>query len=381
MPRVLTVLLLALGLALIPATAAAAPKKVQVVAIMSDDAFQHAQALTDALRKAVDHMPGFLLAKGEYSLEVLTAALGCPDPPNRICLRKMARKLQVDRFVWGTLKKVPNRQVTAHLSYWENGSNQRDTTLTYSTNLNDGADDALYRVASSAMSALLGPAEVTLVVRAGDLNGTIFINDAPKGKLQGGRAELTVPAGKVTVRVAIDGYRDSLTTARVPPGGNAEVKLEPVLTSMPQAADRDHERNPVGPPARGSQVAAYTVLGIGAAVTVAGGVLWYMSYSQAHDRSYENYRAIVPKGQDPCKTAAVDGREDIQDLCSRNDVTRVLAMVLTPVGAVVSGVAGVLLATGGSSRKQSARSASPVEIAPSFGVGPRSGQLDLRLTF
>jgi hypothetical protein len=355
-------------------------KTVQVVAIMSDDAFQHAQALTDALRKAVDHKPGFALGRGEYSLEVLTAALSCPDPPDQVCLQKIAHKLRVERYVWGTLKKLPKQQVTAHLSFWEHGSSPRDTTLTYSANLNDAADDALYRIASKAVNDLLGPAEGTLVVRARNLNGQVFINDSPKGKLVQGRAELTVPAGEANVRVTIDGHRDSLATVRVPPGGNAEVKLEPVLTSMPQAADRNRDLSPVGPPARGSRVAGYTVLGIGAAVAVVGGVLWYVSYSQQGDQNYEAYRAVVPKGQDPCKTAENDRRQDIQDLCSQNQVTRVLAFTLTPVGLVMAGVAGVLLATG-SSQPEHARRAPSVRVTPLVGVGPRGGQLDLRLSF
>jgi hypothetical protein len=367
-------------LALVPATAMADAKSVQVVAIMSDDAFQHAQALTDALRKAVDHRPGFALGRGEYSLEVLTAALGCPDPPDQVCLQKIAHKLRVERFVWGTLKKLPKQQVTAHLSFWERGSNQRDMTLTYSANLNDAADDALYRIASKAANELLGPAEGTLVVRARNLNGQVFINDSPKAKLVQGRAELTVPAGEVNVRVTIDEYRDSLATARVPPGGNAEVKLEPVLTSMPQAADRDRDLSPVGPPARGSHVAGYTVLGIGAAVALVGGVFWYMSYSQQQDKNYGAYRAIVPKGQDPCKTAEAGDRNDIQDLCSKNQVTRILALTVTPVGVAMAAVAGVLLAAG-SSHSEHTRRAPPVRVTPLVGVGPRGGQLDLRLSF
>jgi hypothetical protein len=380
MPRVLTVLLVAMMVALGPAKAMADAKTVQVVAIMSDDAFQHAQALTDVLRKAVDHKPGFILGRGEYSLEVLTAALGCPDPPDQVCLEKIARKLRVERYVWGSLKKLPKRQVTAHLSFWEHGSNQRDTTLTYSANLNDAADDALYQIARKAVDELLGPAEGTLVIRARNLNGQVFVNDGPKGKLVQGRAELTVPAGEVNIRVTIDGYRDSLATARVPPGGNAEVKLEPVLTSMPQAADRDRELSPVGPPARSSNVAGYTVVGLGAAVAVAGGVFWYLSYSEQRDRNYEAYRATVPKGQDPCKTAATDNRNDIQDLCSKNQVTRILAFTLTPVGVAVAAVAGVLLATG-SSHSERARRAPPVRVTPQVGVGPRGAELELELRF
>ncbi len=373
-------LLVTLGFALTSSIARADKKSVQVVAIMSDDAFQHAQALTDALRRAVDRKPGFALGRGDYSLEVLTAALGCPEPPDQNCLRRIAQKLNAERYIWGTLRKLPKRQVTAHLSYWEDGSNQRDATLTYSANLNDATDDALYRIAADAVVKLLGPAEGTVIIRAGELNGEVFVNDQPRGQLLRGSAELTVPAGEVKVRLAVRGYRDSMATAQVPPGQAVEVRLEPVLASMPDASDRARERAPVGPPARGSQVAAYTVLGIGAAVAIAGGALWYVSYSQQKDQAYEDYRAQVPKGRDPCLTAKTDGREDIQDLCSKNAVTRVLALVLTPVGLAVSGLAGVLLATS-SSRGERARPSPPVQVTPLIGVGPRSTRLDLQFSF
>jgi hypothetical protein len=390
------VLFLVLTCILSASTVGAAPKSVQVVAIYSEDAFQNAQALTDALRGAVERREGFVLAKGEYSLEVMSAALSCPDPPDPACLQKIAKKMQADRYIWGTLRKQSNRLVSARLNYWEDGTNQRDVTIDYSANLTDASDETLSKIAEDALGKLVGEAEGTLVIRAGTLNGTVFVNDVERGKLVGGEAELTLPAGDVQVRVVVEGYRDSLASARVPAGDTEEVHLEPVPTSQPEATDRQKDRKKVAVPPGTSRVAAYTVLGIGAAVTVAGGVLWYMSYAQQQDQAYQEYRAQVPVGDDACEAARDANRQDIVDLCNKNGVTRVLAMVLTPVGLAVTGLAGVLLATSeskgssamGAVRRRTRASRTipgaqvgPLQVSPLLGIGPYGGRLDVRVSF
>ena len=106
MRRTLTALTLA------AATVAAAPahaeasdsQRVQVLAVMSDDGFQQAQALTIALKRAVTRAEGWSLGKGDFSLEVMVAALNCPSPPDSSCQKKIGKKVGTDRYVWGTVK-------------------------------------------------------------------------------------------------------------------------------------------------------------------------------------------------------------------------------------------------------------------------------------
>jgi hypothetical protein len=348
---------------------------VQVLGVMTDDALPQAQAITEALRNAVDRKPGFALAEGEYSLEVMTVALRCPDPPDQACLARIARKIGAERYIWGNLRKEPKHKVALHLSYWENGSNQRDATLSYGASLHDASDDALQRIANEVVDRLLGPAQGTLVLRMGKLDGEVFINGESKGKLVGGRAQLDLLAGDVEVRVAAEGYRDAQTVAQITAGGTTDVTLEPVALDR----ERMEPGQPVETSRRGShKVVGYVFLGAGAAVAIAGGILWWSSSTQNTNQDYQDYRAQVPKGVDPCDQARTDHVDVIVKLCDKNRTNRILAWILTPVGLAAMGVGGYLLAT---SPARPARSRMPMRVTPLVGLGPTGGSVDLQLSF
>jgi hypothetical protein len=373
--RVILFLLVASSFVLSSTTALSAPKEVQVLGVMTDDALPQAQAITEALRNAVDRKPGFGLAEGEYSLEVMTVALRCPDPPDQACLARIAEKIGAERYIWGNLRKEPKHKVGLHLSYWEKGSNQRDATLSYGASLHDASDDALQRIANELVDRLLGPADGTLVVRMGKLDGEVFINGDSKGKLVGGKATLTLTAGDVEVRVAAEGYRDGQTVAQVPAGGSTEVTLEPVaLDREPMAPERPAETSPGG----SHKTVGIVVLGAGGLATIAGGFFWWASSSQNTSPEYQDYRAQVPKGVDPCEQAKIDHADRIVDLCDKNRTNRILAWIVTPVGVVAMGVGGYLLAT---SPSRPARSRAPVRITPLVGLGPTGGSVDLQVSF
>ncbi|MFC1641551.1 hypothetical protein ACFL5O_02505 [Myxococcota bacterium] len=376
-PRIL--LLVTLVLAWFPTAALAAPKRVQVVAIMSDDAFQHAQALSGALRRAIRGTDGFELAPGDFALEVLAAAFNCSMPPEASCLEKIAKKIEAPRFVWGTLKKTSDREVSARLSYWEDGHNQRDTTMTYSSNLNDPHDDTLYELAEGAIGKLLGPPEGQLTVRAARFDGSVFVNDVPRGRLVQGRAVVLVPAGPVRVRVSIEGYRDALATAEVPAGGGAEVDIEPILKSRPQRVDPIRNGGTQTRQVRSTGVGSYVVLGAGAAIAAAGSVFWGISYSQQQDEDYRQYQERTPRGTDPCTRAVRENRQDIAGLCNRNETTQIVAWVLTPLGLALAGT-GVLLTVTGSSSDQGGQFPES-RFMPLVAAGPTGGSVDLRISF
>ncbi len=373
--RVISVLLVFSILMFQSATAQSAPKRVQVLGLMTDEALVNAQSLTEALRHAVDQREGFALAPGEFSLEVLSVAMRCAEPPDQPCLEKIARKIGCDRFIWGILRKDQKQRVSVHLNYWEEGSNQRETTLTYSASLKDAEDDALRRIAADAVGRLLRPAEGTLRVRAGELDGELFVDDQPKGKLVDGRAELTLPAGEAKVRVVVPGYRDAVADAEITPGGSTEVKLEPVRLMEPEGA-APPERAPEQRSRGSSPIVAYSVLGLGAVATITGGVFWYLSSTGDNNRTYQDYRAQVPKGSDPCDAARADNRADILDICRKNQGNRVVAWVLMPTGLVLMGLGAYLLITAPPREGKS-----QARVTPLVGFGPGGGKLDVRLSF
>ena len=181
MRRALPAVLLALGLLLTAFSVSAQSKSsVQVLAIGSDDAFEQAQALTIALKRAITRTEGWSLLKGDYSLEVMTAALGCPIPPDAGCQKKIGTKVGSNRYIWGTLAKSGKKDVVAVLRLWENGEQKKDAHIKYAANLTDPSDDSLMAIASDAFAKLTGEATGVVVVTAGSVGSQPGATDLMK---------------------------------------------------------------------------------------------------------------------------------------------------------------------------------------------------------
>ena len=78
---------------------------ISVIAVQTADADDQAEALTKALRTAVRATPGWSLGEGDYSLEVLTLSLKCPEPPDASCQSRIADQIKADRYIWGVIQK------------------------------------------------------------------------------------------------------------------------------------------------------------------------------------------------------------------------------------------------------------------------------------
>ncbi len=128
---------------------------INVITIQTDTADDQAEALTKALRVAVRAMPGWSLAVGDYSLEVLTLSLKCPDPPDANCQSRIADQIKSDRYVWGTIKKKGN-VVSGEVHLWVRGKGTSNWKLDYTSNLTEANDDALKRIAGETISQLTG---------------------------------------------------------------------------------------------------------------------------------------------------------------------------------------------------------------------------------
>jgi hypothetical protein len=364
-----------------PATADAPKMTVQVLAIMSDKGFEQAQALTIALKRAVTRAEGWSLAKGDFSLEVLSAALNCPAVPDDACLKKVESKVGAKRLVWGTLEPQ-GKEVVAHLRLWEDGQNKRETNLKYSANLTDASDDTLLQIAENAFAQLTGAAQGVLVVIAGNVSGEVFVDGQNMGNLAEGRTELTVPIGKREVRVVAKGYTEAVGTVNVRPGASAEITLYP----RPIGGDAAPvEGDPSGKDAGGKtstqRMLGYAGLGIGGAVVLAGGYFWIQTLINNGDDDFNDYNP-QPKGTDKCEAAREPGgtfeNKKIADFCDKHSRDQTLAWVLTPIGLAIAGAGAYFLLTDDSTEEQPT---SRTRVQPLVGVGPRGGELRLHVTF
>ncbi|MBN2194269.1 MAG: PEGA domain-containing protein [Polyangiaceae bacterium] len=377
--RVLVVVLVCLFAS--PALARGAKLEIQILDIASPDSIEHARALTLALERAVTRSNTWRIAAGDYSLEVLTAALDCSEPPDEECLKRIAGEIESDRFIFGTLSRSGG-EVSVELSYWDEGRVKTSVTTKYPASLDDAAEDGLLKVANRAFVELVGQAGGQILVVAGNGSGEVLIDGRGVGALSAGRFEADVPAGDHEVLVRAPGHRDAFGTVTVNSGQRARLELDLVSTeeTIPETAtpreERARERREQ-PPSKKRSI-GFGMIGGGAALAVAGVVFAAISAAQREDSEFEEYRSTVPAGEDVCEAAEDRGNDAIVDKCEANVRTRTMAYILTPTGVLIAGVGVALVAT---SVPKEAADHRARRMMGEVRVGPRGGYLGLGVRF
>jgi hypothetical protein len=337
---------------------------INVIAIQTSDADDQAEALTKALRVAVRAMPGWSLAEGDYSLEVLSLSLKCPEPPDANCQSRIADQIKSDRYVWGTLKKVKKSpKVVGEVHLWVRGKGTSSWALDYSSNLTEAGDDSLKRIASEAIVQLTGgPPKGGVHIRAGNVPGQVFIDGQPVGALKGGEGSFMAPAGphKVTVKAA--GYADVESQVVVKPiGAPAEINLTMVATDDGAALNW-------------RRIGGYGAIGLGV-VSAAIGIV-SATQVQSAQSSIDQYRKTVNEStsSDWCSAPLVNTEPSLSGACSKGKTFQAMQIVFFPLAAVAGGLGIYLVATSGKSAPKAGLTINPQ-------LGPRAGKLDLAYTW
>jgi hypothetical protein len=301
-------LLAALLLSCFTSGATAASKKLQVLALMSEDAVPEALALTEELKRAVASEPELELIPGDYALEVLLVALGCREPPDDACFKRIAAKIGTVNFAWGRLVRRDS-ELELELHHWEKDHESARSEVRYDPSAGDAAHaDA----ARAAIAQLLSD------------------RDGPE------------------------------PPARAAPAPNETVQeLAPPPT-------RVIERRSTAP------VLGYTLLAGGLVLAGGGvyAALRVDAFSDSDD--FRAYRAGTPRGSDACREAelgrVVDGAPapaTIDDDCKTTKTFQVLQYVFFGLGAAAAATGSVLVLTHDSDAPRSAGSARPrVALSP-----------------
>jgi hypothetical protein len=380
-------------------------KSVQVLALQSDDVVDSAQAMTNALKSAVKRQTSVTLVPGDYSLEVLSLALGCPDTPDDACLGKIATRIKSDAFVWGTLKKEDSK-LDLKLNLYRRGEPGRATEVRY--NAGNVDDDGLKSIADRTLGKLLSnktraasdeAAEETgkLLLSADDVEGSIVVDGAPAGEIHDGHAQLELPVGDHDISVRADGYLDAEGTVSVSSAKHALLRLHPQkIGGQHSAAPSDSEANTSDDVSNAS--AGWGAIIVGGAFAVAGVYSTIRVNSINHDADFRGYRAGIPQGDDACTEAnrnvVVNGAatpDRISDLCSQSKTFVALQYVFFGLGAVAAGTGALILLTdekappakSNASKSDALRTTRPhfVDLRPSLNLGPHAAAIDLRLRF
>jgi hypothetical protein len=384
------------------ASAEADPVQVQVLAVQSDDAVGPAQSLTLALKNAAKRQGSLKLVPGDYSLEVLSLALGCPDTPDDACLAKIASKIKSDAFVWGTLQNDGGR-LALKLNLYRRGKPKRATEVRYNAGKLD--DQALSGIADRALGKLLnakthsGSAEVEeetgiLLLSADDLNGQVVIDGAPAGDILDGHVQFELPVGEHDISVRIAGYRAAEGTVTVSQSKRALLRLHPEKIGSQHPRHEGSDSDASGNESNAS--AGWGAIAVGGAFVVAAVYSTVRVNSVNHDADFDSYRAGISKTKDACVEAnrevVVTGATSpsrISTLCSQSKTFEALEYVFFGLGAVAAGTGALILLTDDrapspktpktdglrAARRHDAR------LEPSLSVGSHSADFQLQLRF
>lgn len=350
---------------------------VYVLALQTDDADDQADALTQALRWRVRQAQGWSLLESPQSFEMLSIALKCPAHPDAACLQRIGDQLKADRYVWGTMVKRPAGQVTVDLHMWTRGKGDSDVAEPYSDNLKDASDESLRGVASRLFAKLTGGVSGgTVTIHAGSGKGTVLVDGAERGALDGGLARVDVPAGSHTITVKVPGYDAQPQTATIAMASDQDMNfaLTPAAPPPPETAP--------GPSAR--KVGEWTAIVVGGGLMAAGaamGIKWIIDYN--HGKDLQNQ--VDQNNHDACAT---QDTTQAQQLCQTSHTVTTdytLAWVLGGAGAAVLGTGLLLLVTDHSAKDEAPTADQPPQAKPRLDVIPQVGatgaSMGLRLTF
>jgi hypothetical protein len=343
---------------------------IQVIAVQTPDADDQAEALTNALRVAMRATPGWSLGEGDYSLEVLTLSLKCADPPDASCQSRIADQIRADRYIWGVLEKGKNKNVVGELNLWVRGKGTAKVQVDYSANLTEPQDEALQKVAKDSIEKLTGgPPKGELKVKAGNVDGQVFIDGQPVGALTAGQGSFFVPSGTHQLVVKAPGYSEVSTSVTVRPNASTDATVS-LLASTEKT------------PTNWKRIGGFVGIGAGVALAAVGVVGTAKIVGLNGDQKFTDAKAQYPKGQNICDGVNGNGNATgildpthVQTTCDSGKTFELLQGIFYPLAGIAAGAGIFLLATSGSSDPNK----TGLIIRPTFGKS--GGKLDVGFAF
>ena len=356
---------------------------VEVTRIRTDRSDEQADALTAVLRSEVAKLPGWSLAPGDFSFDLLSLDLNCSRVPDRACLERMAvEKLHTNHFVWGSIEKSGDK-ATGVLHLWQKDRDENSVNLSYSAALTDPASPELQAIVRAALLTLTGGRPMGSVdVTAGNVTGDVYVDGELVGKLTNGAGVIPVPVGDHVLEVRAPGFSTVSQEVTVLLNDRVPVILYPVAEHGSAAAPST--------PLNFRRIGAYGALGVGAALA-AGGLYYSLDTNKMrNDDGFKAYTNGVASGTNVCQHAAdrhvatpqagvPATPQQVDDWCQRASKNLVMQWVLYGLGAASVGVGTYLLVTDKPAHKDSGTTATRLELMPT--AIPGANGVDVRVTF
>ncbi len=353
---------------------------VAVLTVLTPDAFEQADALTVALKRAVDDVAGYATADTDQSLQVLELTLGCGDPgaspgtviPDAECEQKISDRIKQDRFVWARVTKKGDA-IQGELHFFQKGQPSQSTQLDYSANLTVGADETLIQVARGALErAGAGAPKGKVSVSAGKVTGQVYVDGKKVGDIVNGVGEYDVASGSHKLSVKTPEGAEMAAEFSLAPFGSTSVSL-----------------TPPPPPGKGFDpkiIAGFGLVGAGLAFGI-GGMYSSLKVNSIQGDFKDNYAKNYGTDENACTTTKDPlplNHNKVLELCNQASTFKTYQAAFYPVAAVAAGVGFVLLGVSDWHPDKGAKAdAKPkgatIDVAPM--VGTTGGFLSVRARF
>jgi hypothetical protein len=261
---------------------------IPVLEIATDDADDQAKALTQAIRSRVKASTQFALSEQSVSLQLLVLTLKCPDIPDAACQEKIAAKIKADKFVWGTMKKAPNKTVSVDLHYYVKGRPDQHKQFTLPDAMTDALDPAMQKQAESMFQQVtqFGRVGVVNLMMENPTDGEVFANGQSIGAITKTDHEYTLPVGETVFEVRSAGNVIARGQGSVLATAAVELKLAEVKDKIEGGAVKVATGGDV---ASWKRPVAFAAMGVGA---VALGVAAFRGVQNLtyDDEQFKQYR-------------------------------------------------------------------------------------------
>jgi TolB-like protein len=329
-----------------------------------DDEF--ANSMTDALRDAARSVRGWRVLERAVSMAQMTLAHNCEDI-NVGCLSEIARGLQADRVIFGTVRRTAGRskfdyEVTASL--FNNSTHNTVGTETQTVARGDAkatrmlasqAQFIMSHLASSDASSGRLTVEVNVLAAEVHMDGTLV------GQTQDGKLNMeSLTPGEHTLEVTAPGHDAHKEVVHV--GGGDQSTVVVTLTR----AQQDNEVATTSPdsvpfdapplPERSSLAwLGYTLIGVGAASAVGWGASMYMiEFQYNRDLTYQEYKNnykfmtgdacdLALRGENAAGALSPGQLADFQDRCRSGRTFQTLQWVFLGAAVVTAGLGAYVL--------------------------------------
>lgn len=400
--RLLLVLVMCLS-----ASTALADARVLVLGMRSiegDD--ELANALTEQLRTAARTVDGWQVSNTAVSMAQMGLAHGC-DEIDAACLAEIAQGLQVDRVIFGTIRRTSARAdhsfaVMLSLFDAQTGEIARQIGETIAQDKVDTTSLAGHaqRMIERLLSQSTGGA---IAVQANVADADVHINGQAVGQTRDGalRVEGLQP-GQYRIEISKPGYVTHVSTVSVIDG--ADTSLAAVLVQGAAAPSAPYVDDTIDPNEgkRGGdyRVLGWTLIGVGGAALAGAFISMAIVSDVNSDPLYEDYRDAVARGNDKVRmenmpqevvTNVCDAAEGgsrygfsdeqfakVNDLCSKGNTFEVLQWVFLGTAVAAGGVGTYLVLTSDTGPDESAAAQGRLQLQPRFAPGRATVTATLR---